>query len=72
MLLRTFLAHPESAALCDEACVKVDGRWTGNARVSDSEHQVGDTEVVGECPGKMLATSTPTESVGEIGCECAS
>lgn len=70
MLLRTFLAQSNAGSLCAQACRSVGDRWTGGVQVMDSSHEVGETEIVGDCPGEMLATETPTESVGEIACAC--
>jgi hypothetical protein len=71
MLLRTFLAHPKTASLCKNACYEAGVKWTGGAMVTDSVHEVGETEITGECPYGLVATESPTKSVGKMACECA-
>jgi hypothetical protein len=70
MLERTFLADPESAALCIDACEEADGRWTGDVQVTRSSHEFGETELGARCAADMIATVTPTDSVGDIACAC--
>lgn len=70
MLERTFLANPESGALCSNACREAGGRWTGDVQVTDSTHELGETQLGAECADLMIATITPTDSAGEIACAC--
>ena len=70
MLMQLFLSNPEVEELCHHACDEAGRKWTGNVRATESEHDVGETEVVGECPFGLVATSTPTVSQGEMACEC--
>lgn len=60
-----------AGGMCSAACREAGGDWTQELELEDSWHEVGETDVVGECPFGTLATETEVLAMGSVGCECA-
>lgn len=60
-----------AGGMCDAVCTEGGGKWNGEVSVVESWHEVGETEVVGECPFGTLATETEVTAMGAVGCGCA-
>jgi hypothetical protein len=69
-LIAAFMAQPDVTTFCASSCKKIGQKWDGGAELVKVQHEQGDVEVTGECPYDMVATSIPTESVGDIACTC--
>lgn len=67
LTLEAFVAGGKCSSVCREA----GGDWTEDATLEESWHEVGETDVVGECPFGTLATETDVLAMGSVACECA-
>jgi len=60
-----------AGGMCAATCEEAGGKWIGEVSVEESWHEVGETEVVGECPFGTLATETEVLAMGAVACTCA-
>ncbi len=58
------------AGLCSATCKETGGSWTGEVSVEESWHEVGATDIVGECAFGTFATETEVLAAGAIACTC--